>query len=526
MRGWVVRGFGAALAAVVLAAGWWFLAPAQLGGRTAYAVTFGVSMEPHFRRGDLVVLRARPSYAVGDVVAYRSRDLGRNVLHRIIAIRNGRYTFKGDNNGFVDPEQPVAADLVGSEWLRIPNAGAWLASLHTPRNAAIAAFAIVLALLLSGGGTVAVRRRRRRSRPPAEKRALRRPSPPLGSGASAGFVVAGLGAGALVAAAGLGSLAFTRPPEKTVVWPNLYVQRGTFGYAARVPRGATYQRRVLRSGDPVYVRIVRRLPVSFDYRLRGEQPSGVAGTIALDAFVRDSRGWSYRIVLAPRRPFAGTSVRAGGTLDFARIQKVIAAFERETGEHNTLYRLTLAATVAVHGTVGARPVATTFAPTLAFELDQIRLAVSVPTDPAAPPNAFAQAKSGAATRLETATLSAFGRAVTVLDARRLAKLLGIAGLALAGLGGLLVLAGRRANEVATIRRRYEDWIVEVTPGERPAASERRVASIDALARLAERYDRLILHESRDDGDAFLVEDDGIVYAYLVRNWERPVVVAP
>jgi hypothetical protein len=39
--------------------------------------------------------------------------------------------------------------------------------------------------------------------------------------------------------------------------------------------------------------------------------------------------------------------------------------------------------------------------------------------------------------------------------------------------------------------------------------------MDALARLAEQYDRLILHEHRDDGDAFLVEDGGIVFTYAV-----------
>jgi hypothetical protein len=48
--------------------------------------------------------------------------------------------------------------------------------------------------------------------------------------------------------------------------------------------------------------------------------------------------------------------------------------------------------------------------------------------------------------------------------------------------------------------------------------------MDALARLAQRYERLILHERRDEGDAFLVEDDGVVYAYVVRDWSRPHAV--
>jgi hypothetical protein len=103
-------------------------------------------------------------------------------------------------------------------------------------------------------------------------------------------------------------------------------------------------------------------------------------------------------------------------------------------------------------------------------------------------------------------------------------LLGLVGLVLAALGAAVLLTGRASPEVAAIRRRYEDWIVEVVPGEREAKTERRVASMEALARIAERYDRLILHERRDDGDAFLVEDDGLVYVYLVVAWERSLAV--
>ena len=520
----VVRALGLLVTIVVLGAGWYFLAPPQLGGKTSYAVTFGVSMEPHFKGGDLVVLRARPTYAVGDVVAYRSHDLHRSVLHRIIAARDGHFTFKGDNNGFVDPEQPSAADLVGSEWLRVPGAGTWLASLHSPRNAAVAAFLIVLLLVLGGSGTVVVHRRHRRRAPGRTERKPRRPA--SGAAPSAGFVVAATGAGALVAAAVLGALAFTRPLERSLVWANLYVQRGTFSYAATVDRGAAYQQTRLVSGEPVYLRLVHRLPVTFRYRLETAKTGSLGGSISLGAVVRDDKGWRHAIELAPSRDFAGPRATARGMLDLQRIERVIERFERETGAHNTLYHVSLAAKVAVRGTVAARPISTSFAPTLQFDLDPLQLAVSTGgADPGTPSNSFTQSAGGAGTRVETSTLHGLGRAITVARARRLATLLGLVGLGLAALGGALMLLGRRGHEVTAIRRRYEDWIVDIAPGERPTSAERRVASMDALARLAERYDRLILHEHREDGDAFLVEDDGVAYAYVVRTWDRPLVVA-
>ena len=503
MRRRIASAAGVLLTVGVIGAAWWFLAPPQLGGRTSYAVTFGISMEPHFHHGDLVVLRRRSSYSVGDVVAYYSHDLRKNVLHRIIAIHGDHYTFKGDNNNFVDPEHPTKADLVGAEWMHFPRVGNWLGALHNPVYAAVAAGLAVLLHMLSGGGGAAHRRRRGRATTGACLKAGTSRVPP-----GFGFTVAALGAGAVVAAAAIGMFAFSKPLHRSLVWSNLYVQHGSFGYSAPVPAGATYQQTEVASGEPVYVRLVHRLPVSFRYRLQATDPGNVAGTLAFSAVLSDDGGWRHTVPLQAARPFAGTSATARGVLDLDRVHQVIAAFEQETGEHNTLYHVSLDARVRVHGTVADRPLAATFAPALALDLDQVRLTVATGS-------ALRRAQGGAGTRDETTTLDALGRTVTVARARGIATVLGIAGLVLAGVGGLLMLLGGRDQEVAAIRRRYEDWIVDVVPGERPNVDERRVASMEALARLAEQYDRLILHERRVDGDAFLVEDGGIVFTYAV-----------
>ena len=60
-----------AVAALVLAAVWFFW-PSALGGGTTYVTTHGISMEPRLPTGDLAILRPADSYSVGDVVAYRS----------------------------------------------------------------------------------------------------------------------------------------------------------------------------------------------------------------------------------------------------------------------------------------------------------------------------------------------------------------------------------------------------------------------------------------------------------------------
>ena len=140
------RKLAAAVLTVGLAAGgWWFLAPPSLGGTTAVAIVDGTSMLPHFQRNDVVLLRASDHYGVGDVVAYRSHFLHRVVLHRIVAVSHGRYTFKGDNNTWTDPERPTRRDLIGKQWVVLGRVGHVAGRLRTPPVLAALAGLIVLA---------------------------------------------------------------------------------------------------------------------------------------------------------------------------------------------------------------------------------------------------------------------------------------------------------------------------------------------------------------------------------------------
>ena len=143
-----------ATTALLLAGLWWVAAPPQLGGRTSFVEVDGTSMLPRLHYGDLALLRASGSYRVGQVVGYRSALLDRVVLHRIVALDHGRYTFKGDNNGFLDPEHPTRASLVGREWVVVPSAGKVVSTLHVPWVVGALATLLVLVLGLGGGATV------------------------------------------------------------------------------------------------------------------------------------------------------------------------------------------------------------------------------------------------------------------------------------------------------------------------------------------------------------------------------------
>ncbi|MBR7132019.1 MAG: S24/S26 family peptidase [Clostridia bacterium] len=66
-------------------------------------LTAGCSMQPMLRQHrDLVIVkRIDRALKKGDVVLYPGND-GKFILHRIIAVKNGSYIMRGDNNYFTE----------------------------------------------------------------------------------------------------------------------------------------------------------------------------------------------------------------------------------------------------------------------------------------------------------------------------------------------------------------------------------------------------------------------------------------
>jgi signal peptidase I len=550
---------------------WWMLAPPQLGGRTSYAVIYGISMEPRFHGGDLVLLRQQPSYHVGQIVGYHSNKLGKPVMHRIIKIdESGRYYFKGDNNNFVDPEHPLESQLFGSEWVRLPGVGSALERVHSPRNAAI--LGGLVALFVLGGGSARAKRRRRRhgddswAAPVAP--AAPEPTPvvpevhqvapevhhvapvaeavpvinllPAGSestmrerlaaaasttstthasesGDDRGWVTR-LGAGlGVVGVAGIaamsivGILAFTRPPAAVRTQPDLYVQHGVFDYSAAAPIGPVYDHSPLHAGDALFASLVHRFDVTFRYRVSSEQPMHLAGHAGIDARLSDGSGWSRKLRVTPEQSFSGSATLVRGAISLDAIRDQIAKFERATGQLNPgTYKLEVTPKMILRGIVGDQTVDDRFAPTMTLTYDQgrLRLASSDSSD-ATESDPLRPTQSGVGTTTHTAKLGSMG-----VSTARQAAMIGLPLSMLLGLlGGFLFYGSRSRDEVASIRRRYGAWLIDVAAVERPSHVERHVETIDDLARIAERYERLILHEQRGKLHSFVVEDAGIVYRY-------------
>src|SRR3954464_5329130 len=127
-----------AAVALVLAAVWLFW-PLTLGGGTTYVSTHGISMKPRFHTGDPAILRSARSYAVGDVVAYRSVSLDTVVMHRVVAMDGDRFVIQGDNNDWLDEDHPAQDKVLGKTFLGIPQGGKVLAARPHPVGVGVVA---------------------------------------------------------------------------------------------------------------------------------------------------------------------------------------------------------------------------------------------------------------------------------------------------------------------------------------------------------------------------------------------------
>jgi signal peptidase I len=306
---------------------WFFFAPIPLGGSTSYVVTHGVSMQPLFHTGDLAIVRSKPTYRVGEIVAYHNKMLHTIVLHRIIGREGGRYIFKGDNNNFIDPEHPRASQLIGGLWIHIAGAGRTMQSIANPARAGLL---IALGVLLLTGG-VFVRRRRRRGRDRRTGGAtLHAPrSLPLSASAPAATISA-IGIVLLLPFLVLALLAFTRAPSTRHAVQVPYTQSATLSYSASMAPNPAYPDGVARTGEPLFTQLVNDVNLRFDYRFATKAKHTLAGKGSFMLLVTASDGWHRTLALGSPTYFRGDHATIKDTLSLSGLLALTRSLEAAT----------------------------------------------------------------------------------------------------------------------------------------------------------------------------------------------------
>jgi signal peptidase len=496
----------AVVTVALLAAGWWLLAPTQIGGRTSYAIIIGNSMEPMLERGDLAIARVRPSYAPGDVVLFRDAPTGKRFLHRIVSVHGNRLVTKGDHNPFVDPNRPPLDAVEGELAITLPGVGSAVQWLVQPVNLAILFFVLVFVAL--AGGREATRRRPYRVRP------VQVVPTPGTRGVDPVPVVRPLFAGALVAVALFGALALLawRSPEtreRTV--SGAYAQTGKLTYGGHAKRGAVYPTGRVRAGETAFTRLVPALDVSFDYAFETRQRADVRGSIALAAVVSDGQGWERTLPLAAPAPFTGPTAHVEGRLGVRRLERLVAEMREQTGAAVATFTVALTPRVAVSGYVGTTVVDGTFQPRLPLVYDGTALRFDtsdgdLDTVQAPRLEGSTTARAPGAVRLGPVQLA-------VSEAKRIGLLGLLVALALLGVSALVLARSLAGTERERIAARFGGRIVRARAVVPEGRWVTEVDSIDALVRIADHYDRVVLHSVEPTGDVYVVDDGVTVYRF-------------
>ncbi len=99
----------------------------QIGGNIKIKIVKSGSMEPAIMTGSIVIIKAEPTYYVGDIVTF-GLDTKTQVptTHRIVAIGSDPspiYTTKGDANDANDPSNTRLGDIHGKVITAVPYLG-------------------------------------------------------------------------------------------------------------------------------------------------------------------------------------------------------------------------------------------------------------------------------------------------------------------------------------------------------------------------------------------------------------------
>lgn len=501
-------GLWTALMVVAMGAFWVAFAPTVAGGRSAYVIVAGASMEPTLRRGDLVIARQAEAYSVGEIVTYRHPTVG-PVIHRIVSELDGKYTLQGDANTWTDSYHPAAGEVLGKAWIHLPAAGALLTWLRQPPMLGLLALvisALVVTMVMPTHKSALADERRSRT------------DAWLSSWAESAttlqftvFILGLLGLLGLLLAIPAWSRPLTRAADR--VYP--YVHTGVFNYTADVP-GEIYGNAALQTGQPAYLKLTQRVGVQFEYVFESDSPSSTSGSAGLMAEVSDINGWKRSLVLQAPTAFDGSRAEVEGTLDLSVISGYLEDLEERTGVTRPYYTLAVIPTVLVTGQLAGLPLGDEFKPTLRFLIDDLQLQLAPQELTAAAGDPLAPRRDAALETTEPAAnrMTILGFSLPVRSARWISA----AALAV-GLGGLALLGwaytrALRRDPMVAIQLKYGAQLVAMRPGSYELGGAKLdVASLDDLARVAEKHGRLIHWLARGPDYDFFVHTGEGLYAF-------------
>jgi signal peptidase I len=499
---------------ILLVTVWINLTPVQFGGRAVYLIIDGVSMEPFFYTGDLVILYQTDTYEMGDVAAYYEPFSGGIIIHRIIGQAGERFVFLGDNKPRIDIYKPKLSEMVGRYWFHIPAVGKVVSQFRV-QNDSLLSQALVIGL-----GLFMIIPLAGNQKQPRRDRKAKKEQAPMAQVNKKDFALFLITLA--LASSAFAYFAFSLPLFHPVSDNISYEQQGTFNYSASAPPGI-YNSDVAQTGDPIFRSLISQVTINFDYEFSSELPSSVTGTYRIRAEISHSNGWNSTLELSPETPFSDKHFSTSTIINLSQVQVVLDNLEQQTGLQSQQYRLDIVPVISINGALDGQPLQDEFSPRLAFDLDrvQMKLADTGSASYDTPPIDPLKPLQTGQLRIEHQapnTLSIFKFALDV----SLVRYIAVGGIVLS-LSGLLILGwlafqANQGDEAAQIAFKYSALLLPIQDGGvTPATDVVEMAAIDHLVHLAGRDGRMILHYVQGASHHYLVKDGATTYHYQVNN---------
>ena len=486
--------------AAVMVILWIEFAPLKVGGKASYVMVNGISMEPKFHGGDLVIVKSASDYRVGDIVTYRDPEMEVYVIHRIIDVEQGRFVIKGDNNAWIDTFHPTKDELVGKLWLHLPKLGQTVLWLRLPIN---------MAFIVGGLGGVLMLGQDQ----PKNQRGKKKNQQP--AGASTGWVeltiyILGF---FLLAFLVLTIYSFTQPTMRAADDIE-YQHEGVFYYSATSPMGI-FDTEVIHSGEPIFTKLTCSIILGFSYNLAGDfqEASGTHQFIA--QIIDPQSGWQRTIPLTTETSFNGTSFSSTTPVDLCQFQSLVDTIGEKTGFQPST-TLMITSKMSVSGKSAGQSMYESFDSSLIFQFDKVHfyLIKSGENGPLQSNQSGTIPNPG----IQPNTVKILGMDLGVQDLRTI----GVGGfgvsLLLSLFLALYVYSLTQRDPEALIRIRYGSLVMDVFErGFENTATVIDVASIEDLAKLAERQNAMILHMTHNQSHCYFIQCEGTTYRYQSRS---------
>ncbi len=315
----------------------------------------------------------------------------------------------------------------------------------------------------------------------------------------------------------LACFAFTRPSQRTARTVLPYEHVGSFSYSGAAPSGV-YDGGGIQAGDPLFPNLTCAMNVRFSYALAGLPADGLVGTYRLETRVLEPQsGWERTLSTTEERAFSRGSFTAQAPVNLCQAEALVAQVEAQTGWKAASNILRVTSIVRLSGTVDAMAVEDSFEPNLDFRFNPI-LFTMISDNPQLNPLNPSQAGALEKSVYQPNTLSILGVDYPVAGLRA-ASVVGTLVSVLGGLGLSLGLSSlTRGNRAVMLQIKYASLLVDAPQGPPVAARDMTdVASVEDLARIAERHSTMILVQRRDGLQHFSVQADGRTYHYALND---------